>query len=428
MKKSVQSISVLIISLLAFSCMDKIKDTYLIYEPVYLNYQDLREPVQAKSGQDIIQPGKLYFKDHQIYINEYMAGIHVVDNEDPSNPQVLKFIEIPGNVDLAIKGNILYADSYVDLVALDISDLENIREVGRVENAFPYLLPEYADGPMGEINEQEGIVVGWQLVEKTEEVEHVNTNYGYYKGREDVIYYANTTSIESSSGGGESEFGVGGSMARFTLYSDYLYTIDYSKLRLFNISESENPVLENESEIGWDIETIFPYNQKLFIGTQTGMLIYGLSDPSNPEYISEFDHARGCDPVVVEGNYAYVTLRAGNLCGNTDNQLDIIDISNIHSPRLLKEYPMTEPYGLGIDDSVLFVCDGIAGLKIYNASDPMNIINNKLIEYPEINSFDVIPLGDVLLMIGSDGLYQYDYSDLDNISQLSFIPIYTNQE
>ena len=418
----------LILTLALSSCMDKIKDTYLIYEPVYISYQDLRESVQIKSGQDITQPGKLYFKDDQVFINEYMTGIHVVDNTDPSNPQVLKFIEIPGNVDLAISGNILYADSYVDLVALDISDLENIHEVTRVENVFPYLLPEYADGPMGEVDDQVGIVIGWQLEEKTEEVEYINNNYGYYRVWEEGLYYStDAVSVVNSSNGG-SEFGVGGSMARFTLYSDYLYAIDYSTLRLFNISDLNNPVLEHESDIGWDIETIFPYNQKLFIGTQTGMLIYGLSDPSNPEYISEFDHASGCDPVVVNGNYAYVTLRAGNLCGNNENQLDVIDITNIHSPVLKKEYPMTEPYGLGIDDSVLFVCDGNAGLKIYNASDPMNIINNKLAEYPDINAYDVIPLGNVLLMIGTDGFFQYDYSDLDNISQLSFIPIYSNKK
>jgi hypothetical protein len=128
--------------------------------------------------------------------------------------------------------------------------------------------------------------------------------------------------------------------------------------------------------------------------------------------------------VVVEGDYAYVTLRAGNMCGNDLSQLDVIDISNIYNPELIKVYPMEEPYGLGIDNSVLFVCDGDAGLKVYNASDPEEITSHVLAEYPDINAFDVIPLGDVLLMIGIDGLYQYDYADLENIYQLSHIPIY----
>ena len=36
---------------------------------------------------------------------------------------------------------------------------------------------------------------------------------------------------------------------------------------------------------------------------------------------------------------------------------------------------------------------------------------------------DVIPFEDYLFMIGDDGFYQYDYSDLQNIQQISFIPV-----
>jgi hypothetical protein len=426
MKKYIQLSSVLLIAICTLACKDKIKDTYLVNEPIYLSYEDLRSSFNVKSAQEIIQPGKMYFKDHLIFVNEYQQGIHVVNNEDPSNPEVIKFIELPGSVDMSIKGNILYADSYVDLVAIDISDLENITEVARIENAFPYLLPEYTVGVVDQVSEQQGVVVGWRAVERTVDAINNTLNYGYYRGwAEDLMFTNNMANIGGSGEG--SEFGVGGSMARFTLYDNYLYAVDNSSLRLINISVANAPVLESESYIGWNIETIFPYDQKLFIGTQTGMLIYSLANPSNPEYISEYRHMSSCDPVVVNGNYAYVTLRSGNLCGDAQSQLDVIDISDIQSPQLVKEYAMTEPYGLGIDDSVLFVCDGSAGLKIYNASDPLTIADNQLAEYPNMNTFDVIPLGNVLLMIASEGLYQYDYSDLENITQLSFIPIYSNK-
>lgn len=313
----------------------------------------------------------------------------------------------------------------VDLVAIDISNLEDIKEVARVEDAFPYMIPEYTDGIVEEVSEEKGIVIGWQRVEKTEEVTPAQFEYQYYPYY-DVMFAAETSgprAITNSSG--SQSFGVGGSMARFTLYNDYLYAVDNSMLKMFRIADASNPELESEMNIGWDIETIFPYNNKLFIGTMTGMLIYSLQSPANPEYISEFSHIRSCDPVVVEDNYAYVTLRAGNLCGGSENLLDVIDISDLHNTYLVKEYPMAEPFGLGIDNSVLFVCDGSAGLKIYDAEDPLKIAENVLIEYPDINAFDVIPLGDVLLMIGIDGLYQYDYSNLDSIYQLSHIPIYT---
>ena len=38
---------------------------------------------------------------------------------------------------MAAMGNIIYADSYIDLLAIDISDLNDIKIVKRVENAFP---------------------------------------------------------------------------------------------------------------------------------------------------------------------------------------------------------------------------------------------------------------------------------------------------
>lgn len=84
---------------------------------------------------------------------------------------------------------------------------------------------------------------------------------------------------------------------------------------------------------------------------------------------------------------------------------------------------MTNPHGLGKEGDLLFVCDGSAGLKIFDASDPETITSHLIKEYPGINAYDVIPLSGLLVLIGEDGLYQYDYSDLQNISLISSILI-----
>lgn len=84
---------------------------------------------------------------------------------------------------------------------------------------------------------------------------------------------------------------------------------------------------------------------------------------------------------------------------------------------------MTNPKGLGIADKTLFICDSQDGLKVYNAQDVMTIGENQLAHFSNIHAFDVIPYNNRLLMIGSDGLYQYDYSNLSNISLLSRIPV-----
>jgi hypothetical protein len=81
------------------------------------------------------------------------------------------------------------------------------------------------------------------------------------------------------------------------------------------------------------------------------------------------------------------------------------------------------PHGLGIDDKILFVCDGDAGLKVFDATDPMEIHLHQLAHFPDIKSYDVIPMEGVLMMIGADGLYQYDYTNLSNLHLISQIPV-----
>jgi hypothetical protein len=304
--------------------------------------------------------------------------------------------------------------------------MNNIREVKRIINAFPYMVPECENGVVDYVDQNIGVVTGWKTTERKATADEVSNHYRMYPTWQEDVVFLNAYSAANGNTG-KSVTGTGGSMARFTVYENYLYAVDNYMLRLFNIEESDNPLPEKEMYVGWNIETLFPYDQKLFLGSTTGMYIYSLADPADPVYLSAFWHASSCDPVVVEGNLAYVTLRAGNLCGDNISMLNVIDISDIYNPKLLKEYPMDEPYGLGIDSSILFICDGDAGLKVYDATDPLLIDQNKIAQYGDINAWDVIPVGGVLIMIGTDGLYQYDYSDPENIRELSIIPIHNLQ-
>ena len=84
---------------------------------------------------------------------------------------------------------------------------------------------------------------------------------------------------------------------------------------------------------------------------------------------------------------------------------------------------MTNPQGLGKDGDLLFICYGSAGLKVYDATDPKLISEHLIYSYPNIKAYDVIPIGGVLVLIGDDGLYQYNYSDVKNISLISTISV-----
>jgi len=398
--------------------------TYTANVPVYLSWNDLRNSALPQSPLAIGEQGKIYLKDNYLFINEKYKGIHVFDNSNPANPQDIGFINIPGNVDLAVRGNFLYADSYVDLVVFDISSISNPHEIFRLKDIFPYTIPETNEPfPISEIDTSKGVIVGWKVERVTERVENGGNNpyrYMYYDRYMNAFY----SSEISSSGSGGQLIGVGGSLARFNIYNNQMYALNYSTLQVINLSAEGLPAAGKKIELMHIVETLFVEGNNLFIGTQTGLLIYSLADATNPVFVSQYDHYQSCDPVVVNDGYAYVTMRTGNRCGSSGNQMDVVDLRTISTPTLVKSYPMTEPYGLGIDTKTLFVCDGSAGLKVYDATDPFRIDEHLLKTFTDINATDVIPAGASLILLATDGIYQYDYSDLQNIYLLSKIPLY----
>ncbi|MBX2840727.1 MAG: hypothetical protein KTR26_03075 [Flammeovirgaceae bacterium] len=404
-------------------CEDKCESvhTYMTYEPVYMSYVELRSSITETTPQIIETPGKIYLYDNYLLINEVNKGIHIIDNENPSSPQKLKFIEIPGNVDMAVKNGFLYADSYVDLVVLDITDINSVKEVNRVENVFPIHVNWERNFTF---DQSQGVVTEWIENEVTETMECGSNQASVW--REGVFFdFANTNEAAVKTNfTPTSPTSIGGSMARFTIVNNYLYTVDESSLNPFDISSPSSPVKGEQVRARFGIETIFPYKDHLFLGGQTGMEIFTLKNAATPEFVSSYAHVNSCDPVVVNDDYAYVTLRSGNPCVDVVNQLDVIDISNIENPKLLKTFPMQNPHGLGIEGNNLFICEGEFGLKHFDATDPLKVGEKMISHFDDMHAFDVIPYDNRLMMIGNDGLYQYDYSgnELKLLSTLTIVP------
>jgi hypothetical protein len=422
--------SLLGLSVLLEGCTDKCEVTneYTYYKPVYTTLDELRAGVAVTAPEPIKSVGKIYYKGGFLFVNEPGKGIHIIDNHDPSAPVNKSFITIPGNFELAIKGDLLYADSYIDLVVLDIASLESIKEVNRIENIFGNYnsLGFYTDA-------EKGVVTDWAetkdvSIQQSDCDANIQAWGGMYYS-EGIALASNVTFDKSAAiaPGNGSGPGVGGSMARFTINQDYLYTLDAGNLQPVDITDGKNPIAKTKTYVNGDIETIFPYGENLFIGSSSGMYIFSVSTPAAPSLISTYAHVRSCDPVIVDGNYAYVTLRSGTACQGFTNQLEVIDITNLQSPQLIKTYSMTNPHGLGKDNETLFICDGEAGLKVYDASDINAIDSKQLAHHQDIHAYDVIPFNNVLMMIGEDGLFQYDYADPKNIKLLSHIVV-SNEE
>jgi len=420
--------SVLLAALTLIGCDDRKTITYQANVPVYLNYETFRKDLKVDGEQEMEAPGKIYFKDDFLYINEIGKGLHLIDNSNPASPSKVGYIDIPGNFDMAIRGNLLYADSYVDLVMFDITEPLNPVFSKRIENFFTDQYPAYDIAyPVAPIDQTQGVVVGWKIDEVTEEVE--TNNYPFRYGFPWSSYY-DVALMDMGSWGRNasgqvnvSASGQGGSMAKFIVYGDFLYMLDDYYLKVMNIGDPQNPQTMDSVNVGWGMETVFIADGFLYMGSNNGMGIYDLSDPSKPVYKSYYWHVTSCDPVVVQGNIAYVTMRSGNTCEGNVNRLDIVSVASKENPTLLKSYEMQNPHGLGIDNTTLFICEGDFGLKVFDATDLYRIKDNLIAAFPELHAYDVIPIDGMLYLIGNDGLGIYDYTDPQSITKIGELPI-----
>lgn len=235
------------------------------------------------------------------------------------------------------------------------------------------------------------------------------------------------SALDSSGGQGK-----GGSMARFAISGDWLYTVNQSNLTVVSLADPARPVKANDFRIGSDIETIFTMDTLLFVGSQSAMMIFDISKPEFPKELSRSTHFRSCDPVVAADTLAFVTLNSslGSWCGQRGDMLIAYDISEVTSPVVIDQVGLSSPRGLAVDmeQKLIFVCDN--GIKAYDITDPYNIeplySGTNIFEVGNIDAYDCILWDGRLLVVGADGLYQLGY-DREGFSFISKIDIRSEQ-
>jgi hypothetical protein len=308
-------IPLLILTVFLSSCIkDKSTKTYTIYRPEFSVRQSIKDNAFLQSPSIMKNLGSFALYNNMMFINEKNKGIHVIDCSQPSNPVNKGFIPIPGNTGLAIKNDALYADCYCDLLVFSISNKENISCVNALPNIFQ---ARVTNRPV------DTTIVKVTWITKDTSIEARYYNYALMNSldkRNSVQYATTSTSNGTGAGnnvnpGGSGATSVGSSLSVFTIINDYLYTVDQTSLRTFLIGNGSYPELKNTIKVGSNVETIYPFKDKLFIGSMTGMFAYSLNNPASPKYISQYNHINVCDPVIADDNYAFVTLSSGTRCG-----------------------------------------------------------------------------------------------------------------
>lgn len=403
------------------ACMkDTAKESYSFYRPVYQTKDEVKAGIKNSPSTSITNPGKIVLMGNYLFLNDIDKGIHVIDLSDISNPQKIAFIYIPGCADLAINGNNLYADCYTDLVTIDISDPKNISVKQFLNGVFPHRYYGAYTADTGKVI-QKWIKVDTVVSKRMSG--GVSGNFEF--DARGLMMWSSFRAATGGSFSGTAATGIAGSTARFGLQQSRLYTVSHDDLKVFNVTKADEPAYVKKVDLNQGgIETLFPYRNNLFIGGQAGMYIYNTSNPDNPQPLGQFVHVRACDPVIADGDYAYVTLKGGSFCGGFSNQLDVVNVKSLTSPKLVKTYPLQSPKGLSKDGSILFICDGTEGLKLFNAADVSNITLIKTISGFEAN--DVIAYQGYAIVVAKDGIYLIDYHDLVNAKVISKIQVVQN--
>lgn len=221
-----------------------------------------------------------------------------------------------------------------------------------------------------------------------------------------------------------------GSYTNMLTLGDHMYVINKEKLQTFSLADAKNPVLIDDQNVGFNIESLLHYKGNLFIGSALAMYIYEIDQTGIPTRTSITEYSTlgndFCmnDPLAVNDVNAYASLSSRNVgeCRAVDmNEIRVYDISDLSSPIFLQTVPMDSPRGIALDGALLFVAEANVGLKILDVSTPDN--PKMLYHFEGFRAFDVIAKDGLLVVVGPEKIYEYDYSDIDDVRYLSEIEI-----
>ncbi len=210
---------------------------------------------------------------------------------------------------------------------------------------------------------------------------------------------------------------ISGSKSKFRMSGDYIYTANGNTISILDIADASNPIPITRNTIPYNIDTIAAYENYLYIGSSNKIYIYDKTNPTNLENPTVFTNAQSCNPIAISNNVAYVLFNVDSTCGFSDrSKLEVIDISDIESPKLIMTEPMWSPSAIAIDNNKLFVCEGKQGIKVFdiNQTDDNGTIEIQLnridAKGEEINCYDLIAHQNNLIISDDTNILQFDYT------------------
>jgi len=157
--KLIAIVFLLLFSLSSMTCEEPNWQSYSNYKAVTMSRIDFENSIKMTVPQPMKKAGKIYIKDDYMFIGDLNRGFHIYKNENPENPVLIAFIEIPGVTDIAIREDVFYANQAVDLIAFKLNiENQQVQILKRIPNIFPELISP--DGFIQNV-EADQVVVDW---------------------------------------------------------------------------------------------------------------------------------------------------------------------------------------------------------------------------------------------------------------------------
>ncbi len=429
------SVSSFVITMLESCTKDNCEEvyTYTVLKPVYQTYGEFREGAGTALGvRNVENIGKVINKSEYLFMVERNQGVHVIYIGDPNVINKIGFLNIPGAKDLCIRGNTLFADSFTDLVTFNIGDPFNCQYLTRVENVFPArdysFIPDYKlEEPL---DPTLGVILDLEEVERVAVLPCDSTPHPADENWDpwEVDTWLNQLAAFTGEDNWDPSM-LSGSSEKFTIIDEYLFAIDGGYLTSYRIINPLNISKVDSSFVDWGLKSLLPYERQnkdyLLAGTGSNTFFYEVLNGYSLFSQGKTRSFTGCDNVVADQSRAYVTSRdntSTSSCPGATSLLQIFNIDTLQSPQPVSSYDMEEPLGLGIDEDLLFVCDRNSGLHLFDVESAIALEQNLQKNLESVIGSDILLYEingrKIALVIAEDGLFQYDYTVVNDIQLL----------
>lgn len=405
------------------SCEEKIDSElrYEAYEPVYMTRTKLENSIKILQPQKIHSIGKVVSHNNYIFVNDPGKGIHIINNRKPKAPKTVTFLQIPGNYDITIQNNLLFADNATDLLVFSIKNINTPVLLSRSKNAFEEVFPE-GNPHFFHLDPHLGIIVDWKLQYVVEKLDSDGFPE-FFASNGNTIELTTTDFSKKHITRPFHPSGLSNSLSRIRVNNSQVYTLFGKNIGVYQFTNPLSPIKQNTITTNKTAETLFLHKNMLFAVGKKETQFFSLEKPESPAYLSSTEHWTSSSSAVLHNEQVFLTHRSNSNNSAESDQLSVLDLQNVYEPKVQFIFAMTNPLGLALYQQHLYICDGNAGLKIHKSNTSRKMTSRAEMQYPEIHAVDIIPLDNTLLLIFDDRIKQYAVEKNNTLKEISLIPI-----